>query len=76
MSASPHMDRELMNLVAKMKPLVDEAREAMEDHENGIEIRAIADDELETARLFRPGNCLRATNPRVVVCHCASCGGK
>lgn len=24
----------------------------------------------------RPGNCLRASNPRVVVCHCAKCGGK
>ncbi|MEQ9347720.1 MAG: hypothetical protein RIG26_14870 [Thalassospira sp.] len=44
--------------------------------DNGIEIRAIADDDLETARLFRPGNCLRASNPRVVVCHCAECGGK
>tara|TARA_Y100000782_G_C10033299_1_gene202044 strand:- start:76 stop:312 length:237 start_codon:yes stop_codon:yes gene_type:complete len=43
--------------------------------DEGIEIKRmpIEDDQ---SIWDRPGNCLRASNPRVVVCHCASCGGK
>tara|TARA_R110000796_G_scaffold117736_1_gene230793 strand:- start:28377 stop:28553 length:177 start_codon:yes stop_codon:yes gene_type:complete len=32
--------------------------------------------EFEESELLSDGNCLRASNPRVVVCHCAECGGK
>jgi hypothetical protein len=53
-----------------------DVRDGQQSPYNGIKIKAIADDDLETARLFQPGNCLRATNPRVVVCHCAECGGE
>lgn len=60
-----------------------EAREMMTKREHvpspddGIEVVALDFvGELEAARIFQNGNCLRAKNPRVVACHCANCGGK
>lgn len=32
--------------------------------------------EFEEAELESRRECLRVSNPRVVVCHCAACGGK
>lgn len=32
--------------------------------------------EFEEAELESYRECLRVNNPRVVVCHCAACGGK
>lgn len=32
--------------------------------------------EFQESDLMSDGNCLRAKNPRVVACHCATCGGK
>lgn len=41
-----------------------------------VNFRKIVDEHLAQDPKHGPMNCLRKSNPRVVVCHCATCKGK
>lgn len=66
-----HIDHGKVSLVAAVSKFLADC-----EGENAIEIRAMDSDEQEIGGIFGPGGCLRASNSRVVVCHCAACGGK
>ncbi|RCK20094.1 hypothetical protein TH8_19745 [Thalassospira profundimaris] len=68
-----HIDHGKVSLAAAVSKFLSDC-----DVGNAIEIRAMHQhDELDDQPIWdRHGNCLRTTNHRVVVCHCAACGGK